>query len=61
MKYRVFDVIELNNGDKATILDIVSKDTYKVEVVNKSGISQGVMKINSKEIVNIVMKSKFYS
>ncbi len=38
MKYKRFDVVELNNGNRATILDI-KKNYYNVEIVNPYGIT----------------------
>ena len=37
MKIKVFDVVELNNGNKATILSEESKEIYKAEIVNSNG------------------------
>ena len=53
-KYKIFDVVELNNENKATILDI-EKDTYKVEVVNKEGISLGITNVFDNEINKIII------
>lgn len=40
MKIKIFDVVELNNGNKATIIEI-NKNRYKVEIVDKHGKSKG--------------------
>ena len=52
-KINVFDVVELIDGNKATILEI-DKDKYKVEVVNKNGISQGSKYISLSEINDVI-------
>lgn len=40
MKLKVFEVVELLDGNKATILEN-NKNRYKAEIVNKYGESQG--------------------
>lgn len=56
MKYQVFDVVELKNRNKATILEVVNNNTYKVEIVNCDGISQGILKINENDVNKIIIK-----
>ena len=53
MKYKIFDVIELNNGNKATIVDI-DKSELKIDVVDKNGISQGFENVNVKDIKKVI-------
>lgn len=55
MGYKVFDVVELMNGDKATILDDKEKNKYKAEIVDANGISKGVYKIEETEIKKAVI------
>lgn len=50
MSYKVFDVVELINGDKATILDNKVKNKYKAEIVNENGVSKGFQEIDETEI-----------
>ena len=51
--YKIFDVVELNNGNKATILTN-EKSSIKIEEVNNEGISLGVKEINETEIKRII-------
>ena len=52
---KIFDVVELIDGNKATILEIdKDKDKYKVEVVNENGISQGNKYISLSEINDVI-------
>lgn len=48
-KYKVFDVVELYNENKATILN-VEKETYKAEIVDQEGTSLGIKNICEEEI-----------
>ena len=52
---KIFDVVELIDGNKATILEI-DKDKYKVEVVNENGISQGNKYISLCEINDVIFQ-----
>ncbi len=56
MSYKVFDVVELKNGDKATILDNKVNNTYKAEIVNENGISQGIKEIEETAIKKAIIK-----
>lgn len=47
--YKIFDVVELNNGNKATIITN-DKSTIKVEEVNNKGISLGYKEITDSDI-----------
>lgn len=57
MKVKVFDVVEVNNGTKATVLEII-QGGYNVEVVDKRGNSKGRKTISDKDIVSIIYQSK---
>lgn len=57
MKVKVFDVVELNNGTKATVLEII-QGGYNVEVVDKRGNSKGRKTISDKDIVSIIYQRK---
>lgn len=49
MKFNVFDVVELNSGNNATIKDI-KKGSYLVEVCNQNGTIKEVKTISGNEI-----------
>ncbi len=49
MKYKVFDVVELNNNNLATILD-KENNTYKVEEIDNNGKMQKITKITDDDI-----------
>lgn len=53
----VFDVVELNNGNKATILEIIN-NIYSVEIVDKKGTSLGYKKIPKEDIKKIIYSHK---
>lgn len=57
MKYKRFDVVELNNGNSATILDIV-KNSYKVEVVSPYGITLDKKIITNNDIKKLIHSKK---
>lgn len=57
MKYKRFDVVELNNGNRATILDIV-KNSYKVEVVSPYGITLDKKIITNNDIKKLIHSKK---
>lgn len=54
MKYKVFDVVMLNNGNKATILGEINKNQYKVEIVNDDGKREEVKIIDDNDIKDII-------
>lgn len=56
MRYKVFDVVLLNNGNKATILEEVDKDHYKVEIVNNDGKTEGIIQITDNDIKDCIFK-----
>ena len=53
MKYKRFDVVELNNGNKATILDTSTRDYY-VEIVDLNGNTVDVRNITENEIAKMI-------
>lgn len=52
-KLKVFDVVELNDGNNATILDNQNY-VYKAEIVNLKGESQGIKDITDNDIRKIL-------
>lgn len=54
---QIFDVVELNNGNKATILEIIN-NIYSVEIVDKKGTSLGYQKISKEDIKEIIYSHK---
>ena len=58
MKLKIFDVVELNDNNRATILNINNKE-YLAEIVNSAGISLGNIIITDNDInKDILAKSK---
>lgn len=53
--YNMFDVVELNNGNKATILT-KENSMIKIEEVNDEGISLGVKDIKESDIKQVIFK-----
>lgn len=53
MKLKRFEVVELVNGNKATILD-VNNNQYYAEVVNDKGITIDNRNITEEEIKRVV-------
>lgn len=53
MKYKRFDVVELNNGNKATILDTSIRDYY-VEIVDSNGNRVDIKNITEDEISKVI-------
>ena len=59
MKINKFDVVELKNGNRATILDINEKNNYFVEIVNAYGITIEKNKIiNVREVNRVIYVNK---
>lgn len=54
MKLKIFDVVELKDINRATILNINNKE-YLVEVVNSAGISLGNKIIKENDINSIIV------
>lgn len=58
MKLKIFDVVELKDNNRATILNINNKE-YLAEVVNSAGISLGNRIITDNDINKVILaKSK---
>ena len=53
--YNMFDVVELNNGNKGTITTN-DKSIIKVEEVNNKGISLGMKEITENDIKQIIFR-----
>lgn len=54
MKYKIFNVVELYDKNRATILSIQNNE-YLVEVVNSEGVSLGIKTITEKDINRIII------
>lgn len=54
MKLKRFDVVELNNGNKATIFDIKNNELYG-EIVTDKGITIEHRNINEDEIKKVLV------
>lgn len=59
MKLDRFDVVELKNGNRATIFDKKSRNEYIAEIVNPYGITLGRKIITSNEISKVIHKKEF--
>ena len=59
MKLKVFDVVELNNGYKATVIEN-NRESFKVQLVDEKGISQGTAQIQEKDIRKLIY-AKWYN
>ena len=54
MKLKRFDVVELKNNNRATIMEEKNNNQYFVEVVNPYGITLGNKIISNNEIDKII-------
>ncbi len=54
MKLKIFDVVDLYDGNKATILEN-NKGLYKAEIVDSKGNNQGIVDITEKDIKSIII------
>lgn len=54
MRLKKFDVVELNNGNKATIFDTKNNELYG-EIVNDKGITIEHRNINENEIKKVLI------
>ena len=52
-RYKVFDVVELRSGNKATILDI-NNDVYKVQITDENGQSNDIREIKCNDINRVI-------
>ena len=57
MKINKFDVVELKDGNRATIIEAKDKNIYFAEVVNAYGITLDKKDIQEKEINKIIFIS----
>ncbi len=57
MKINKFDVVELKDGNRATIIDVKDKNNYFAEIVNAYGITLDKRDIQEKEIDKIIFIS----
>ena len=55
MNYNIFDVLELKNGNLATILQ-KDKNIYKVEEVDSNGRQQNISYITENDILSLKYK-----
>ena len=55
MKINIFDVVELENNDKATIKEKLGNNKFKAEIVNGNGVKKEIREIEEKEIKRIVI------
>lgn len=53
-KYNIFDVVELYEGNRATIIEI-NGDVYKVKITDKNGQDIGVKYIRDNEVKQIIV------
>ena len=53
IKCKLFDVVELNSKDNATILGI-NQYTYNVEIVDKDGITKGFKEISKEDVKQVI-------
>ena len=58
MKINKFDVVELKDGNRATIIEAKDKNIYFAEVVNAYVITLDKRDIQEKEIDKIIYNSK---
>ena len=58
MKINKFDVVELKDGNRATIIEVKDKNVYFAEVVNAYGITLDKRDIQEKEIDKIIYNRK---
>lgn len=54
MKIKIFDVVQLSNGNKATILEKSDKATYKAEIINSEGKTEGITQISETDITKVI-------
>ena len=53
MKYKIFEVAKLSDGNNATIIGFDGKD-YNVEITDENGITKGTKIIKENEIEKII-------
>lgn len=55
MKLKIFDVVELKNGDRAIIIE-VNTNNYKAKIVNAEGKFEEIQVLREKDIRKILIK-----
>lgn len=55
---KVFEVVKLKNGDKATIIEIKA-NSYKVAVFGESGALKGHEYITNQDIVDVIYSKEY--
>lgn len=55
MQRKIFEVVKLVDGSLATIIGI-NEESYKVEVVDKSGKRKQITEINENDIQDVIIK-----
>ena len=58
MKIKIFDVVQLSNGNKAKILEKSDKATYKAEIVNSEGKTEGITQISETDITKVIFSKQ---
>ena len=58
MSYKIFDVVELHNGKKGTIVNI-NKGEIAVDIVDESGISHGFANVKQKDVKRIIITNNW--
>ena len=53
MKYKEFDVVKLDNGNNATIVNII-KNKYQVAETNKDGVNIGIKIVPESNIEELI-------
>ena len=53
-KLKVFEVVEMKDGDKATILGTID-NSYIAEVIDNNGMSKGTKTVNQNDIAEIII------
>lgn len=49
MKFKIFDVVEISNGNKATILS-ADNEQYKAEIITEDGTVKEIVNLKEKDI-----------
>lgn len=57
MKINIFDVVELENSNKAIIKEKLENNSFNVEVIGNTGETKGFITIDEKKIRRIIYKN----
>ena len=60
MKLNVFDVVELENSNRAIIKEKLQNNIYNAEIVENSGKTKEFRTINEDEIRRIIYKNGYW-